>query len=661
LTADRVHYDQRNKIVRAFGNVAVSDPSGPTVFAEMVELTDDLKDGVIRQFGILFADKTRLAAADAERKEGQKTQMNKVVFSPCNLCADDPTRAPLWQITARRVLHDQTSHEIYYYDAFFEVYGVPIMYMPYFSHADPTIKRSTGFLPPVFGSNSQLGSWIRTPYFIVIDEATDVTITPMITTQERVALFLEGRRRFKDGYLEMSGSYTRVRRRDDFGNKVDGDMDRGHFFGRGLYEIDENWRAVADWKVSSDSTYARRYSINYDRTLTSTAYVEGFHDRNYTQLRGYYFQGQTVDNDNQRTTPVILPYAEHSRVGQPVGRWGRYELDVNMVGISRIEGVNSRRFSVRGGWELPYTAPEGYTITASATVNGDLYWVDGLPRTGTSDFSGTVGRLYPQFILDWRYPFVRELGNVRHIIEPRVGIVFAPKGLNSKRIPNEDSLDVEFDDSNLFAANRFPGFDKVEEGIRIVYGINNIFYGNLGGRTEIFVGQSYRFDASDEFVVGSGLERHLSHFVGRISVQPAPWLNVVYRFRLDDQNFQFRRNELAAFVGPPALNAAVSYIRLDESVGNGQFEKREQVSGTIRFRWDENWSGYVSGIYNLSHSDNEGPGWRGWGFGGRYDNECCSALLDFRRSFTTDRDIKPSTAVIFTIVFKHLGEVQGRF
>ena len=51
LLADSVSYNQKTDTVSASGNVVLHEPSGEVVFAEFVELSDQLKNGVIkRQF-----------------------------------------------------------------------------------------------------------------------------------------------------------------------------------------------------------------------------------------------------------------------------------------------------------------------------------------------------------------------------------------------------------------------------------------------------------------------------------------------------------------------------------------------------------------------------------------------------------------------------------
>lgn len=653
VLADRVIYDQNTKIVTALGNVSMSEPTGETVFADKVVLKDNLKDGVVENFRLLFPDNSKVAANGVRRTGGIRSEMSKVVFSPCKVCRDKPDSAPLWQLKARKVIHNQETHRIHYYDAWLEVFGVPMIYTPYLSHPDPTVRRESGFLAPSFGNDTQLGFFTRTPYFWAISRDKDVTITPMLTTKERAALFLEYRQRFKNGAIVMSGSFTRVRRRDSIGNKLDGDTNRGHFFARGRWDISPSWRAGVDGFWASDDTYLRRYDISTTNSLRTTAWVEGFHDRNYTAVRVFHFQGLRVDDD-YRSTPIVFPFTEHEGYLKPRGRWGRLHYTTNVISLNRLEGVDSRRITGKVGWRLPYTLPSGIVITATADLHGQLYWITGLKRTGADTYSGVVGRLYPQAKIDVRYPFVREYGNVRQVIEPRIALVAAPSGLNTSKIPNEDSIDLEFDDANLFADNRYPGQDRIDDGVRLVYGIGTSLFGNRGGLTEVFIGQSYRLTGGRSFGAGSGLEDDLSDVVGRVRIHPASYLNMVYRFRLDAKHFKARRNEVSVNAGVPALNLTVNYLFFKSTQNTPEFPTREEVAFAVQSQLAKRWSVFGGARWDLTNTG----GILNWAMGGQFKNECCTVRATFTRKFTRDRDLKPSSTFLVRIVLKHLGEIN---
>ncbi|MDD9917142.1 MAG: putative LPS assembly protein LptD, partial [Rhodospirillaceae bacterium] len=248
LFADTVTYNQKTNTVTASGNVILLEPTGDTLFAEYVELGDDMRDGVIEQIRVLLADDSRFAAVRGKRKGGIKTTLTKAVYSPCKVCEDDPEKAPLWQLKASTIVHDQNAREIRYQNARLEMYGVPVAYTPFFSHPDPTVKRKSGFLTPSFGLSGNLGAFIQIPYFWAIDESQDATFSPIYTRDEGVVFAGEYRRRFNAGEFEISGSVAEADRNigTDFTEDVRRNEIRGHIFSKGRYEIDRTWRTGID-------------------------------------------------------------------------------------------------------------------------------------------------------------------------------------------------------------------------------------------------------------------------------------------------------------------------------------------------------------------------------------------------------------------------------
>lgn len=658
LLADTVSVNLRNNLVSASGNVTLMEPTGEVMFADFVELTDDLREGFIRDIRVLLTDRSRLAAASGLRTGGNKTVFRKGVFSPCELCREDPTRAPLWQLKAFEVEHDQQDKMIRYRDAWMEFFGVPILYTPYFEHPDPTVERKSGFLAPTFGGSDILGTTYQQPYYWAIDQDKDATIAPIFTTEQGVALVGEYRQLFPSGTMTLRGSGTFADRTEDDG-RVKKDQFRGHIDSTARFEIDRTWRAGIDAQRASDDTYLRIYNFSSERTLTSRAFAEGLNGRNYLVANGYLFQGLRA-SDTQSESPIVLPLVDYNFVSEPGFAGGRYTLDSNLMVLTRREGRDSRRVSAALGWELPFNGPIGDVYNVVARVEGDGYWVDGVdPNSDEVNPTGTTveevtGRVLPQLAVQWRYPWVRHDGAVHQVIEPIAQAVVAPSGANPDEIPNEDSVDFEFDDTNLFSLNRFPGLDRVDSGTRFDYGLKWTLSGDGGGYTSAFVGQSYRVTNPDIFPEGSGVEEDLSDIVGRIQAKPAHAIDLVYRFRLDKDDLRARRNEVDLRTGPPALNLDLSYIFLDTTIGQEEFGDREELNWTLRSRLSRYWSTFGGQRIDMDRNET-----RQARIGLTYSDECFLINAVAERNFFEDREIEPEDAFFISVVFKYLGGISS--
>ena len=654
LRADTVVYDEKADKVSATGNVVLLESTGDVKFFDHAEFTNSMKDGVVDGFRMLMQDNSRLVAARGTRTGGVITTLEKAVFSPCDLCKDDPSRAPLWRVRAARVIHDSEKKDVEYKDAVLELYGMPVFYTPYLSHPDPTVKRRTGLLAPSYGSDSDFGGILKTPYFWEISPSEDMTLTPQLMTNQSPMLAGNYRRRFSDAVLEIDASGTQAERENATGSRIGGSDTRGHFFAKGTLNHDSIWRSKLKISHASDDTYLRRYKFPEPEqaTLVTSLNTEGFKGRNYAQLSAYSFQGLRA-TDDPGASPLVLPYAEYHYISDPESNGAYLTANSSLLAITRDEGTDMRRLALDGAWNLPYTAWTGEVYSLSASLRGDLYSVDQVEVSSGNSKSGVTGRVMPQLMAQWRYPFVSAEGTAAtQMIEPIAAVVVAPGGGNPTKIPNEDSLTVEFDDTNLFDPNRFSGVDRFDGGQRFIYGVNWGLYGNAGGTVEAFAGQSHSLKENADFSQSSGLDDKASDIVGRLRVSPGSWLDLLYRVRYDPDAATAQRHQFKLSTGPKALRFGVNYLFINETTTNSEFTDREQLILSLSAKLTKTWS--ATGYLNEDLGPNGGPITQRLAL--TYVDECFTFQVQGTRNFTTDRDLKPSDSLMFMLIFKHLGE-----
>ncbi len=653
LLADTVSYNQNTDTVSASGNVVLHEPSGEVLFAEYVELTDALKNGVIENIRMLLADDSRFAAVEAERRDGRRTIMRRAVYSPCKTCQEHPKRPLLWQIKAERVEHDKDAREVRYRNVVLEMFGVPVAYTPYFSHPDPTVDRKTGFLTPEFSTGGPVGTSVRLPYFIVIDDSKDLTVTPIYTGDEGLVLSGEYRQRFNNGELSLSGSATEADRSEGSASNptVKRDRLRGHIKARARFDLDDTWRAGADIERATDRTYLRRFDFfgaKGSNSLTSNLYVEGFRRRNYLIVQGYAFQDLRTDSGVEQ--PLVGPIIEYSHLGEADRFGGRWGLDAGLRYLDRDSGPDSLRFSVRPEYRISHTAKAGFVTTLSGSVEADVYNIDRATTSTRSD--GIAGRILPRISLDWRYPFVRQSGPIRQLVEPIVFAVATPNGSNPDDIPDEDSTVYEIDDTNLLSEDRFPGLDRIETGQRIVYGVKLGLFGLQNERLTGFIGQSVRFHDDEELRRSKLLERDFSDVVGRIEARPNEYIDILYRFRFAKNDLATQRSTVDFSVGPAAFRLFGNYLFVDDGATTGGFGEREELTIGFTSKVTDTWT--VTAMTRRDLTTNGGTLQHTLGL--RYEDECFILRATASRSFTRDADIEPSDQILFQLVFKTFGQ-----
>ncbi|MBL25966.1 MAG: organic solvent tolerance protein [Rhodospirillaceae bacterium] len=652
LLADSLTYNQAQDFVTASGNVSLVEDDGNVLFADYVELSGDLRRGAIKSIRMLLADRSRLAANGARRYGNGITELSKAVYSPCDLCADDPSRAPLWQIKAVKVVHDQNDKEIAYVDALFEVFGVPVAWLPYFSHPDPSVKRKTGFLGPVFGSSSFLGSSVQVPFFFNIAPNRDATFAPIFSTEEGVILTGEYRQATQRGELTFRASATHSPR-----ERIDQDVSsrvRGHVELHARQDLSEKWTLGADAERASDATYLSQYGFRRgENTLTSHAFAERFDEGSYTEISGFAFQ--SLDPlENPDTIPLVTPFASYNWIGEPTTLGGRLTFDANAMVLTRDFGADSKRLSITGGWVRTLESTWGSRLTINASVRGDVYDVADVIDPNLPNgprLEGTTGRFVPQVVLDWRHPLVRHDGRYSEVIEPIVQFIASPNNKNPDEIPNEDSVDLELDDTNLFSANRFPGLDRVETGVRVNYGLKTSIYGADGPLASVLLGQSYREESNNIFENGSGLTGHFSDYVGRIDLYLLPFVDLSYRTRLDSDDFSVQRTALRAALNYWRFQLSTDYISISDTPTTATPQNIEEVFVYGRFDVTDHWA--VSG--RLRRDLNSGGGTLLTGASVIYHDECVQIIGRFQRDFFRDVGLEPSTSFILQLQLANLG------
>ena len=648
LLADQVIWDPAKDRVRAVGNVALVQPDGEVVLADEVELTDQFRNGFVSGLRVLLADQSRFAATEATRADGTRTEMLNAIFTACATCAGDPN-PPAWQVKAARIVHDKDARKVYYEHARLELFGVPTLYTPYFSHADPTVRRLSGILVPTYGTNNQLGATLEVPYYINIAPDRDATITPMFTTREGPVLKGEYRQATPKGSFETRGSITQPRARDGL-ELTDGRDTRGHVEANGQWKIDDVFRWGFTGARATDDTYLRRYEISNEDTLVTNAFVEGIDGRNYASVNAWAFQGLRADDDPGHT-PLVLPMIDYVLYGPP-GRLGQYaSLDANALAIRRSDGADTMRISTGASWRLPYTSPRGDVYQLSARLRADAYAIDGQRSLGdpaTLVVDGLEARLLPRVAIDWRYPLVRGGSRYDFLVEPIASVILAPYGGNPRLIPNEDSPSFQFDDTNLLSPTRFPGRDRWEGGPRINYGIKLGTY-SATNSAYAMIGQTVRA-RDDTFPPGSGLEKNPSDYVGRINVQ---WgdVDLQQRFRMNRDSLSLRRNEVDLAVGPEAARLSAGYVYLTEDLETDEFGQREELSLGGQFQIRRGWSVTARSTHDLR----DDGGLRLAGFGLVYECDCMKVSLEMVRRLTEDRDVPRSTSISLRLNLRHLG------
>lgn len=658
LRADKIVYYLAEDRVHATGNVSLLDETGGVHFAEEVELKKQMKEGFVKSLLSMLADGSRFTAEEGTReKGGTVTSMTNASYTSCHVCEADPN--PVWQIRASKVVHDAEAKTVKYDNARLEFLGVPIAYSPIFSHPDPTLKQKSGFLRPGYGWTAELGAHITGGYYFALAPHRDATLQVMPTALAGTLVQGEWRERFQNGVFEISGGIVNSDREEEDG-RVETDRTRGHVFARGLMDFSDTWRGGLNVARASDKEYLRLYDISDEDVLQNQIYAERFSGRDYTLIRALNFQDVRLGIRPEQ--PDLLPMMEHRMLGEP-GSFlgGRWEAGASTLGL--IRGDNNQSVFKGGldlGWKREDILTSGLVTTMALNVRGDFYNVTDSDASKINpafeaDFTKLRGNATAS--LTSSYPLVRRFDDARAVIEPVAGINISPNvtGFNNRNIPNEDSIDIQFDTNSLFIQNRYPGEDKQEDGGRFNYGLKTGIHGDDGKFAKVYLGQSYRFSGDNTFPTGSGLEDRVSDVVGQIKVGVSDRFEGDYRFQLDQEGFSARRHEARVSGRTDDIRLESRYIYIDPVAGTGFLEPREQVQVAGEYDFMKNWT-YSAGTL-MDFGDE--PGLRNASTGLHYQNECFTFSVAAARTVADDASGEDDTKILFRVGLRNIGEFSA--
>jgi LPS-assembly protein len=679
LTADEVVYDQGAQTLTAAGNVVLKEPNGNIVRADRYTLTDDFRDGFVQSLSIVAKDDTRIAAERATRREGNVTEFTNGKFSPCK---SENGMPPLWCISAARVVHDQQAASITYQDAQFELFGQPIVYLPYFQHADPSVKRKSGFLPPSIGvSSNLLGFHTEIPYYFALSPSYDFLFNPMYSAKQGVMWQGEWRHRLANGMYSVKFAAIDQNIGDlpaATANREDLEGWRGSIETRGKFSLGSWWNLGWDATIESDDTFRRFYKLDSvlltDRV--NEAFLEGMSDRNYLGIRLYHLGGLTFTDDTDISNSLIHPVIDHNYVLADPVLGGELSWNANVLSLSRqgdfggVRDVNHdlTRAVTEVKWRRQMTDAIGISYTPFANLRADAYSYAGYDNAATAvDESTSFLRGLATGGATVSYPWVANDSRGSHVVEPIGQIIVRQAHVQQTQLPVEDARSLIFDDTTLFEVDKFSGYDRVETGTRANVGLQYTFQANSGGYARLLAGQSFHlggenpftnpgtdFANDDNFSRNSGLESNTSDYVLGAYLAPSSLFRLVSQARFDENTFSLRRSDIAGQVniGPLMMQATYTFSALDPQLVD---DDQQDIAGGVGLKLTDRWS-----LLGLMRYDIDDRQRLMDSVQIRYADECFVLTATYQETFITDaqRDLVPDRTVMLNFQFKHLGSYQ---
>lgn len=646
LRASRITYDSAAGTLTIEGPITLTDSDGSLIVANEAQLSRDLRDGVMTSARLVMQDQLQLAANELRRVSGRYTQLGKVVASSCQVCPSNPT--PLWEIRARRVVHDQLERQLYFDHAQFRVAGLPVFYIPRLRMPDPTLDRATGFLQPLFRSSSELGLGVRIPYFIAIGDSRDLTLSPYVAETGAGSLFFRYRQAFRTGSLQFDGGFGR--------DKILPDETRGYLFGTGAFALPAGYTLGFQIETVTDDAYLLDYGItDKDRLGSGLSLTRTRRDR-FFDARLFTYRSLRSGDDNSVLPSLVGDLSVVRRVtpdlvgGQATLRFDLHGLrrssavDVDASGDGVTDGRDMARATLGLDWRRQSVLTNGMVLGLGAAVRADVFAI-----AQDAAFPGTVTRFTPSATVDLRWPWVRAGGaaGAVQVIEPVAQLVWTDLGADP--VPNEDSALVEFDEGNLFGFSRFPGSDIYEDGLRANLGVSWKRLDPAGWTIGVTAGRVLRSEDLGQFSTGSGLSGTRSDWLLAVQLLSADGLSFTNRALFDD-GLDFSRDEFRLSWTRPRFDLGANYVWLTADPSEGRPNGTSELAFDASWQISDGWRGMLNGRYDFAANRAAKAG-----IGLQYANECALVDLSLSRRYTSSTSVRPTTEISLSVALNGFG------
>ncbi len=646
LQAASIIYDRKSETLKIQGPIVLKDAQGTLVLANSGEIDRDFHNGILKGARIVMDDQLQMAAHEMTRVNGRYTQLHKVAVTSCRICNDG--NIPLWQIRARRVIHDQEERQLYFHDAQLMVLDVPVFYLPRMRLPDPTLERATGFLIPSLHNSTDLGFGVKVPYFIKLGDHRDLTLTPFIATKSTTLEF-RYRQAFRQGDIEVNGAVSN----DQAGNRTN----RAYLFLKGNFNLPRDFKLAFDLETTNDDEYLEDYGITAKNRLDSEISIT--RARRDEFIRGAITHFKTlVIGENNSTFPTIVGNADYERrvhlkrIGgelrfgfQAHSHFRSSDLTTDGIDVDRFaDGRDVTRFTARADYLRSWILPMGIHTRFQTGVAFDTFRIQ---QTGGTSLS-SAEEVTPSSSLVFRLPLIKKTNTgATHVLEPVLQVAWV--GGENPDVPNDESTRVDFDEGNLLSLSRFPAPDRRERGASLAYGLNWTRHDPRGWKSSLTFGQVIRdetlveVDGTTSFTNASGLQDKFSDYLIAGQIKMPYGVSFTARSIFDDA-FDTTKAEARANWRNKRADIGATFIWLQADPAEARERTISEWAFDGSYRLARHWTGSAEWRYDVVTDSSVRAG-----IGLKYTNECVEIEISALRRFASSTNVEGSTDIGLTV------------
>jgi LPS-assembly protein len=554
------------------------------------------------------------------------SEISKGVFTTCK----KNNNCPAWELSAKKIQHDKKKKIINYKDAVLKIYDLPVLFLPFFSHPDPSVEKKSGFLMPSIKNSNNEKSFLNLPYYFLISDNKDATFSPRFYNDNEFLLQTELRQKnFKSNHIS------------DFSFKInDNKKLQSHFFYKydrsfNLDNFIENKLFVNVQKVSKD-TYLKKNKINSD-IIKNTAVLENsvklnlFNEKTSMDIETYVYED--LNKDDTDKYEFIIPKIDIStKLNNKTVLNGDFYYNFQAL----TKKYNTNIFEISNINDLLFKSSP--IITNKGFYNNFEFLI----KNSNSDANNSIAlknheNVYLSGLIQYNstLPMIKEDMNYKKTLIPKFSFKMAPKFTKDNR-----KDDYKIDNSNVYSLYRNVRSDSIEGGFSFIYGSDfSIFDKNNSSEKFNFkISNNLRLRENDDLPRNSQIDEQISSFFNEISYQPNKFIKMNYnssvKNNFSDINYESFKTEFK-------LNNLVTEFNYfnQNDITNDSYLKnittfKLDESNQLTYSTQKNKTTNLTEYYNLAY---------------QYKNDCLSASIQYNKDYYADKDIRPNESVTFKL------------
>ena len=559
-----------------------------------------------------------------------ETAVYKGVFTTCKR---NKKNCPPWKIYADKVTHKKNKKLIEYKNAWLAIYNKPILYVPYFFHPDPTVKRQSGFLIPTIFNSSNYGSSIQIPYYNVISENKDLTISPRI--------FFDNSAIIQTEYRQVNKSSSGI---VDFSLNKDNNNTRAHLFSNFAGKLKNTSDIEINFEQVNGDNYLKMYDIkspliNSKTTLNNFVKIQDFNEDYQYEVTFETFEDLSKSKSDRfeyiypnykYSKNIENSYSSNGNLNfESYGYQKQYNTNVyDGVLINDINFDSNPSYSKKG---LENNYQLLFRNVNSKASNSENY---------NENPSSKVLSLL-QF--NTKLPLYKKTSKSENYLTPIASIKLSPN--NTKNIR---SLDRAVNYNSIFSIDRFGEHDLVEGGGSLSLGLEYSKRNKNKDIINLSLANVFRPSKNKNLPLNNSIGEKRSDIIGRLNLIPSDSFNLDYEFSLDNNLKGSNLNLIRTNLSVNNFITTFEYLEEDNLMGTKSYVSNKttfnlDINNSISFQTNKDLDKNITEYYNLIYE---------------YKNDCLVAGVEYNKSNYVDGDLKPEENLFFKITIIPFGELN---